>query len=165
MTAPIDSLRIEAIWISPGHDFKGRHGRGRLAHRVEARDEVECHAGRGLVGDRYYDYKADFKGQVTLFAAETWEAIRSELKLPIPDPSVFRRNVLTRGIDLTPLVGKRFKLGGVSLEGTEEARPCYWMDEAVGPGACAWLVGRGGLRCRILEDGRLRRELVQWNCE
>jgi FdhD protein len=46
-------------------------------------------------------------------------------------------------------------LGGVLFEGVEECKPCYWMDAAVAPGANAFLAGRGGLRCRILEDGIL----------
>ena len=56
-------------------------------------------------------------------------------------------------MDLNDLIGRRFRLGGVLFEGVEECKPCYWMDEAVAPGANAFLVGQGGLRCRILEDG------------
>ena len=41
------------------------------------------------------------------------------------------------------------------FEGSEECRPCYWMDEAMGEGAEVFLKGRGGLRCRILDDGEL----------
>jgi MOSC domain-containing protein YiiM len=64
--------------------------------------------------------------------------------------------VLLSGVDLTTLIGRKFRLGGLLFEGMEECRPCYWMDEAVAPGANAFLAGRGGLRCRILEDGILR---------
>ncbi len=48
----------------------------------------------------------------------------------------------------------------VRFFGTEECRPCYWMDGALGPGAHAWLRGRGGLRARILSDGWLARTPV-----
>jgi len=116
--------------------------------------EIECVAGRGLRGDRFFDYKPDYKGQVTFFAVEVFKAIRRELSLVLPSPAVFRRNIITEGVDLATLIGQRFFLQGVELEGTEECRPCYWMDQAVGPGAEAWLRGRGGLRCRILSDGR-----------
>ena len=66
------------------------------------------------------------------------------------------RSVLVSGVDLNSLIGKRFTIGDVGFEGVEECKPCYWMDEAVAPGANAFLVGRGGLRCRILAGGTLR---------
>ena len=59
--------RILGIFISPGHDFKGRHGKSRLNHGNESVNSVECLAGRGLLGDRFLDYKENFKGQVTFF--------------------------------------------------------------------------------------------------
>ena len=40
--------------------------------------------------------------------------------------------------------------------GEEEAKPCYWMDTAFGPGAENALQGVGGLRAKILSDGELR---------
>ena len=120
---------------------------------------VECVAGHGLRGDRFFDYKPDYKGQVTLFAAEVFEALRTELGLSLPSPAVFRRNIITEGIDLSTLIGQRFTLQSVELEGVDECRPCYWMNEAVGPGAETWLLGRGGLRCRILNDGHLHKDV------
>ena len=52
-------------------------------------------------------------------------------------------------------IGREFDLQGIRLFAVEECRPCYWMDTAIGPGAEAWLRGRGGLRCRILTSGWL----------
>src|SRR5207249_8843571 len=45
---------------------------------------------------------------------------------------------------------------GVRFHGMEECRPCYWMDQAIAPGAHEFLKGRGGLRAKILCDGQLR---------
>ena len=73
-------------------------------------------------------------------------------------PPLFRRNVLTTGVDLNTLIGQRFTLQGIEFEGVEECRPCYWMDEAIAPGAEDYLKGHGGLRARILNDGVLRVE-------
>jgi MOSC domain-containing protein YiiM len=70
-------------------------------------------------------------------------------------PQAFRRNVLLEGADLNALIGHRFTLGGVEFEGTGESKPCYWMNAAVAPGAEDWLKGRGGLRAKILSDGKL----------
>ena len=58
-------------------------------------------------------------------------------------------------MDLEELIGKRFSLGDLEFEGTQEAAPCYWMDEACAPGVEEFLKGRGGLRCRILKGGSL----------
>lgn len=149
-------LQIKALYISSGHDFVGRHGQDRLDHGIEAVDQVECLAGRGIQGDRYLDHKEDFKGQITFFDWAVYQRIRADFNCPQLDPAWFRRNVLTEGVDLNSLIGQRFTLQGIEFEGSEECRPCYWMDEAVGPGVHEALKGFGGLRARILSDGILR---------
>lgn len=152
-------LTIEHIFISAGHNFFGRHGQPPGTHPLVEVDQVECVAGRGLRGDRFFEYKSDYKGQVTLLAAEVFEALQRTLAIPSAQPAALRRNLLVRGNpDLTTLVGREFELQGVRLLGTEECRPCYWMDTVLAPGAEAWLKGRGGLRCRILSSGLLRRD-------
>lgn len=145
------------IWISPGNDFRGHHGMARGEHGIEKAAEVECVAGMGLKGDRYFGYKPDFKGQVTFFDARAVDAVREHFNRPDLCSSVFRRNLIVRGVDLEDWVGKRFRFQGVEFEGSEECRPCYWMDEAVAPGAEEFLKTRfrGGLRARILSDGIL----------
>jgi MOSC domain-containing protein YiiM len=65
---------------------------------------------------------------------------------------------MVRGVDLNDLIGKAFTLQGIQFQGTEECRPCYWMNSAIGPGAEEWLRGRAGLRAKILSDGTLRAE-------
>ena len=120
--------------------------------------EVACVAGYGLQGDRFYGYRPDYKGQITFFAAEIVEAVRREFKVPELSPAAFRRNVITEGVDLNALIGQKFCLQGVELEGTEECRPCYWMDQAVASQTEEWLKGRGGLRCRILSSGVIRKD-------
>lgn len=56
------------------------------------------------------------------------------------------------GVELNSLVGQEFEIQGVRFVGVEACKPCYWMASALGPGAEAWLQGRGGLRARILTD-------------
>ncbi len=146
---------LEALWISPGHDFKGRHGMGRLNHGMLPCDSIDLVAGRGISGDRYFDYKPDYKGQVTFFSSEVANELQVEFGMTKLDHSAFRRNGLVRGIDLNRLIGQRFRMGQVELSGSEECAPCYWMDEAIAPGAYPWLKGRGGLRCRIIKGGTL----------
>ncbi|NBB79529.1 MAG: molybdenum cofactor biosysynthesis protein [Verrucomicrobia bacterium] len=148
-------MQIKAIYISKGHDFVGRHGMERLQHGIEKVGTVECVAGAGLVGDRYFQHKADYKGQITFFDWAVYQRIRQAFDLPELDPAGFRRNVLVEGIDLNTLIGQRFTLQGVDFEGSEECRPCYWMDEAITPGVHEALKGFGGLRARIITSGRL----------
>ena len=151
------AVRIERLALSPGHNYFGHYGGPAGDAPLVEVDEVECLAGRGLRGDRFLDHKPDYKGQITFFALETWDALVAALGAPGDRPLAVRRNVFTRGVDLLALVGREFELQGVRFEGTEECRPCLWMDQAVAPGAEAWLRGRGGLRARIRCDGWLRR--------
>jgi len=146
------------IWISTGNDFRGHHGMARGDHGIKSVAEVECVAGMGLKGDRYFGYKPDFKGQLTFFDADAVAAVRDHFKRPDLSSGEFRRNLIVRGVDLSAWVGKRFRFQGVEFEGSEECKPCYWMDEAVAPGAEDFLKSRfrGGLRARILSDGTLR---------
>jgi len=116
---------------------------------------IECVSGRGIRGDRFFDFKPDYKGQITFFSSEVYDEIKAALAVPALSPGAFRRNVVVSGADLNSLVGRRFEMQGVLFEGTVEAKPCSWMDQAVAPGAEAWLDGRGGLRARILRDGQL----------
>ncbi len=147
---------IHQIFISPGHDFVGRYGKGRENHGIQARESVNCTAGMGIEGDRYYAHKEDYKGQITFFSEDVAARLQEHLKLEALDRSAMRRNVLISGVDLNTLVGKRFQLGELVLTGSEECAPCFWMNEAVGEGARDWLKGNGGLRCRIEQSGTLR---------
>lgn len=151
-------MRIEHLFISPGHNFFGHHGQPAGGHPVLAVEQIECVAGRGIRGDRFFDHQPDYKGQITFFSLDVFDALRRELNLPAARPEATRRNVFVRGADLATLIGTEFELQGVRFAGVEESRPCEWMDQALGTGAQAWLRGRGGLRCRILTDGVLRRD-------
>ena len=149
-------MKVRHIYISPGHNFYGHHGLSPGEYPVVEVPEVECVAGRGLRGDRFFDFKEDYKGQVTFFALETYEAICRELAVRDKTTSAFRRNVITEGADLNELVGKEFEVQGVRFRGVSECTPCHWMDKAFAPGAEKFLHRRGGLRAKILSDGKLR---------
>lgn len=155
MTTP-NPIRIEGIFISPGHNFFGHHERPPGKHQTVAVNEIECVAGKGLFGDRFFAFKENYKGQVTFFAGEVFDDVCQKLAVSGKSPGVTRRNVITRGVDLNSLVGKTFTVQGIEFEGVAECSPCHWMNQAIGPGAEAALHGRGGLRARILTDGILR---------
>jgi MOSC domain-containing protein YiiM len=117
---------------------------------------IECVAGRGIRGDRYFDFKDDYKGQITFFSLDVFDGLCGTLGLRDCSPASVRRNVITRDIDLNEFIGQEFEIQEVRFHGTEECRPCYWMDHAIAPGAEQFLKGRGGLRAKILCDGELR---------
>ena len=150
--------QLKFIYVSPGHDYWGKQGEGRLQNGIQSVSEVECVAGKGLRGDRYFAYRPNFKGQVTFFANEVFEEIRKMYKLPKLPASVFRRNLIVEGIDLKSCMGKRFTFQGVEFEGCQECKPCDWMDRVVAQGAQEFMKSafRGGLRAKILTDGVLR---------
>lgn len=153
-------MRVRHLFISPGHNFFGHKGQPPGTHPVVACDQIECVAGRGIKGDRFFDYKPDYKGQITFFSWEVFQSLLQALNLP-PEisPAATRRNVITEGADLNALVGQEFEVQGVRFAGVEECRPCFWMNEAFRhPQAEEWLKGRGGLRARILSSGWLRKE-------
>ena len=123
--------------------------------------EIECVDRRGIRGDRYFDFKDDYKGQITFFSLEVFDELCSAMQLQECSPAVARRNVITCGVDLNDLIGQEFEVQGVRFLGIEECRPCYWMDGAFAPGAQKFLKGRGGLRAKILTSGRLRSTLLK----
>jgi MOSC domain-containing protein YiiM len=148
-------MDICQLYISPGHNFFGHHGREPDQHLAIEVSAVECVARRGIRGDRFFDYKEDYKGQITFFAFEVFEELCCALKVRDYSPACVRRNAITRGIDLNTLIDQEFEIQGVRFYGTGECRPCYWMDRAIAPGAEEFLKGRGGLRARILSNGVL----------
>ena len=149
------AVEICHLYISPGHNFVGHHDREPDTYPAVEVPMIECVAGRGICGDRYFDFKDNYKGQITFFSLDVFDELCGDLQIQDCSPSVFRRNVITRDVDLNQLIGQDFEIQGVRFHGTQECSPCYWMDRAVAPGAEGFLKGRGGLRARILTDGTL----------
>lgn len=148
-------ILIAHLYISEGHNFFGRHGLDPLAHGMVEVERFSCVAGRGVEGDRFFDYKKDYKGQITFFADEVYQLLCRDLGVNGRTPDVLRRNVISEGVDLNALIGEEFEIQGIRFLGTGECSPCYWMNQAFAPGAEAFLKGRGGLRAKILSSGTL----------
>ena len=117
-------------------------------------ESVTAIAGRGLEGDRYEAGRGTFSGpgrgyELTLIETE----VLDELELPWDQA---RRNVVTRGVALNPLVGRRFRVGEAECVGRRLAEPCAHLEKLSGPGLLRPLVHRGGLRADILVGGTIR---------
>jgi MOSC domain-containing protein YiiM len=150
------AVEICNLYISPGHNFVGHHGQEPDDYPMIEVATIECVAGRGIRGDRYFDFKDDYKGQVTFFSLNVFNHLCQVLQLGQRSPAEVRRNIIVRDADLNELIGEDFEVQSVRFHGTQECRPCYWMDRAIAPGAEELLKGRGGLRAKILSGGELR---------
>lgn len=149
-------LRVLHLYLSPGHNYFGHHGRPAGEHPTLEVESLHCVAGQGVEGDRFFGFKPGYKGQITFFADEVYRLLCEQLGVRDKTPAALRRNVVCAGVDLNTLAGQEFEVQGVVFRGREECRPCYWMDQSFGPGAEAALRGRGGLRAEIISGGTLR---------
>jgi MOSC domain-containing protein YiiM len=128
---------VEGIHIAPGKSV--------LPSPVGA---VEV-TGEGVVGDRYGD-----SHDLTLIEAEALEGLRHDTGIVLT-AAESRRQVLTRGIRLNELVGKRFAVGGVECRGQELCEPCSHLQSLTDEGVLRGLVHRGGLVADIVRGGRI----------
>jgi MOSC domain-containing protein YiiM len=151
-------MKIRRLFISPGHNFFDHHGQPAGENPTFGVAEVACVAGQGLAGDRFFGFKENYKGQITFFSQEVFDALCAELKLSGQSPGATRRNVIVEGADLNSFIGRDFEIQGVKFYGVAECSPCHWMNQAFAPGAESFLQNRGGLRAQILTDGILHVE-------
>ena len=120
---------------------------------MEEVKEVYANTGKGLEGDRYSS--ASGKRGITLIQAEHLPVIATLSGHKKISPATLRRNIVVSGLPLAALIGKKFRIGDVVLEGTDACDPCERMEAALGPGAYNAMVGHGGLCARILQGGKI----------
>ena len=149
-------VQIEQIFISSEHNFVGHYGQPPGTSPLIERERIQCVAGKGLLGDRYFNHREDYKGQITFFSAEVFERLCARFGITKKSAGVLRRNVIVSGVDLLSLIGCEFEIQGVKFRGTQHCAPCEWMDVAFAPGAKEFLKENAGLRAKILTDGELR---------
>ncbi len=112
--------RVEGIYVAAEN--------GELPHAVE---RISALAGKGLEGNRYFwaDGEAPAGNALTLVAAEA--LMESGLEITAAET---RRNVLTSGIDVNALVGRRFRIGALECYGVELCEPCSHLQKITGQG-------------------------------
>jgi len=128
---------------------------------MESRDLVRALAGKGLEGDRYAIEAGKYSGTrivdaqraVTLIEREAIEGANGDVAL---DESETRRNIVTEGIRLNPLVGQEFTVGGVRMRGFDLSHPCGYLEGLTRAGVRKALIDGGGLRAEILDDGDIK---------
>jgi MOSC domain-containing protein YiiM len=136
---------VERIFVAPS----------RGAPMLDLR-EVEAVAAEGLKGDRYLDpaIRRSPDYQITLIEAENIEAFTGATGLPM-SLAMPRRNIVTRHVNLTALVGTRFRVGQATLEGLELCEPCSLFARRTHKEVLKFFLGRGGLRAAIIVGGVL----------
>jgi MOSC domain-containing protein YiiM len=146
---PESSGRVEGIFITAG-----------AGQPMVPLDSARAVAGKGLEGDRYFTgtgfYSDGSDGrELTLIEMEDLEQLaRTGVTL---EPHECRRNLVTRGISLPDLIGKRFWVGEVECLGIRLCPPCNRLEELTRPGPLRGLARSGGLRAHILTSGRIER--------
>jgi MOSC domain-containing protein YiiM len=125
---------------------------------MESVEEIGAITGKGLEGDRYFDAGNEGNDpslEVTLFSTEGIEAGRATDGLDLR-PEDMRRNLMTEGVSLSSLIGRRFSVGEVQLEGLEENPPCAHLQRLAGKPLLKPMIDNGGIRARILVSGKIR---------
>ena len=118
-------------------------------------DSIEVLANKGVVGDRHFQDFNDPYNQLSLIESENIDNynIRFGLNIPYID---FRRNVITKGVQLNDLVGKKLKVGNVELEAIDLCRPCRHLTEMLNQdNVLKEFLRKGGLRCQILSSSNI----------
>ena len=123
--------------------------------KMEDVNQIEVIANKGIVNDRYFKDNNESDLQITLIESENIDYYNRISNSQMPYIN-FRRNVITREIELNSLVSKYFFIGEVKLLGIRLCDPCkYLQDMLKDKSLVKKLMNRGGLRCEIISDGKI----------
>ena len=118
-------------------------------------NSIEVIAKKGIVGDRHFHEFNDPYNQLSLIESENIDEynVRFNLNISYID---FRRNIVTKGIQLNDLIGKKLSVGNVKLEVIDLCRPCRHLTEMLNQkNVLKEFLRKGGLRCRILSSSSI----------
>ena len=115
-------------------------------------NSIEVLANKGIVGDRHFQEFNDPYNQLSLIESENIDHYNTKFGLNIPYID-FRRNVITKGIQLNDLVGKKLRIGTVEIEAIDLCRPCRHLTEMLNQdNVLKEFLRKGGIRCQILSS-------------
>ncbi len=124
--------------------------------KIEEVESIEVLANKGVVGDRHFDNYNDPYCQLSLIEAENIDEYNLKFGLNIPYLD-FRRNIITKGIKLNDLVGKKLSIGNVEVEGIDLCRPCRHLTDMLDQeNILKEFLRKGGLRCQILSSSKIK---------
>ena len=123
--------------------------------KIKEVNSIDVLANQGILGDRHFQEYNDPFNQLSMIEAENIDYYNSKYGLNIPYVD-FRRNIVTKGIKLNNLVGKKLQIGKVKLEGIDLCRPCKHLSEVLNQdNIIKEFLRGGGLRCQILSSSTI----------
>jgi MOSC domain-containing protein YiiM len=118
-------------------------------------ESIEVIKNKGVVGDRHFKEFNDPYCQLSLIESESIDYYNSKYGLRILYLD-FRRNIVTKGIELNNMVGKKFLIGNAKVEGIDLCRPCRHLTETLNQdNIIKEFLRKGGLRCQILSSSKI----------
>ena len=152
MTKRVNPLDRYAADILPG-ELTWIGVRPRRREPLQSIASAKAVATLGLEGDHRMGKTPGSGRQVTIISEEFIAQIEHHLNLSDIDPGTLRRNLVVKGLNLNALRRQRFRIGGALFEATQLCHPCARMEENLGKGGVAAMLGYGGLCAKILESG------------
>ena len=133
----------------------------RRAEVVEV-GSVQAIAGSGLEGDHRYEntlgsgrqvtlMSEEYVGQIANFLSLSGEAVVANAALA----RLLRRNLVIKGMNLEALRYQQFSIGGAIFEAGAICHPCLRMEELLGKGGIAAMIGHGGLCLKVVQSGKI----------
>ena len=124
--------------------------------QIKQVNSIDVLANKGILGDRHFQEFNDPFNQLSLIESENIDYYNIKHGLNIPYVN-FRRNIITKGIKLNDLVGKKILIGKVKMEGIDLCRPCKHLSEVLGQeNIIKEFLRSGGLRCQILTSSSIK---------
>tara|TARA_B100000787_G_C16063490_1_gene236598 strand:- start:87 stop:533 length:447 start_codon:yes stop_codon:yes gene_type:complete len=126
------------------------------SRKIEEISSIEVLANKGILGDRHFNEYNDPYNQFTLIESENIDYYNKKYNLNISYLE-FRRNVVTKDIELNNLIGKKILIGDAKMEVIDLCRPCKHLEEKLGQeNIIKEFLRRGGIRCHILNSSKIR---------
>ena len=123
---------------------------------IDEVSEVQAIQELGLLGDHRMKKTPGSARQVTIISQEYIDQIAHYLKKEAIPPSLLRRNFVVSGINLSALRHQQFSIGSALFEATALCHPCKRMEEVLGVGGVAAMLGHGGLCAKIIKTGTIK---------
>tara|TARA_Y100001970_G_scaffold275590_1_gene377043 strand:+ start:3804 stop:4250 length:447 start_codon:yes stop_codon:yes gene_type:complete len=122
---------------------------------IENKKSIEVIASKGIIGDRFFhNFNGDCE-QITLIESENIDYYNKTFNTKF-DYLEFRRNIVTKNIQLNDLVGKTINVGDIKLKVNDLCRPCRNLQNRLGKdNIIKEFLRKGGLRCEILSSGTI----------
>ena len=122
---------------------------------IEKKETVEVIASKGIIGDRYFHNFNGDREQITLIESENIDYYNRTFNTDF-NYLQFRRNIVTKGIELNNLVGKNIFVGKIKLKVNDLCRPCKDLQIRLDQtNIIKEFLRKGGLRCEILTSGNI----------